>query len=651
MNRENTVEPAALLRQLADWNHELAERALLPNSTLAVLGVALEQSLGERLDAPPDAILVVMLCGPTSAGKSTLLNALAGEEISRTGLGATTGAAVLYVHDEDDPARLFEYGEALGELARRPHTVIRHRCGGLLHKVLVDTPDIDSVVREHRLLTESLVHAADLMVFVTTPARYKDLEGAEWICRQRGHRAMAFVMNKWDREGIGRQYDERTVVEQDFRQMLAKRGFQDAHLFKFSARRWLERSAANSAITSPIDQDELREFPELIAWLGQGLDRSASTAIQERRQRAAWGRLAAAVTVALPESLERHPWIASSELALDEARLEGRRLALAAMAQFSNPYADSSLWPVTPGLFGIYAGWLAWFSALSQRLASITSSSKLALPWSLRAAGPSPGMPSKPEERSECSFGHTIVRHFHDTTWRLLVDSGTRGIPLEPVRSGWAETESRLSLQLHNLPERLASEIILNATRFSLRRATGKVAVYLIELALLSVLLLTTWRVGLGFAKGIYMDSGLVLSALVLLVAFLLLGHSLARLFFPSLRGQLHKSLEHSAQETVDNTWRDAQRCLQNHIQDTCRLTRQGREYLGQIDSIIRFLAKPIDDDLARLFGASSVGTEILSTLNPPESSTAVAFPPSSGLLDDAAAKKATECRRSPQFE
>ena len=100
----------------------------------------LVRSWGERLDLPGDPLLVVMLCGPTAVGKPSLINALAGAEISRPGLGAATSAGVVYVHEEDDPSRLFEYSEALGQLGREAASLVRHDRDELLHKVLVDTP-------------------------------------------------------------------------------------------------------------------------------------------------------------------------------------------------------------------------------------------------------------------------------------------------------------------------------------------------------------------------------------------------------------------------------------------------------------------------------------------------------------------------------
>src|SRR5688572_6602052 len=116
-----------------------------------------------------DTPLVVVLLGPTGAGKSSLMNALAGSAVSPSGvLRPTTRTAIVLVTESD--ARL---------LAEGPLRAVWPACrvvadGARPGVALVDSPDIDSVERANRALAAALIEASDLCVFVTTATRYAD---------------------------------------------------------------------------------------------------------------------------------------------------------------------------------------------------------------------------------------------------------------------------------------------------------------------------------------------------------------------------------------------------------------------------------------------------------------------------------------------
>ena len=118
-----------------------------------------------------DAPLVVLLVGPTGAGKSTIFNTIAGRAASPTGvLRPTTRLAVVLVHPDDRPA--LEDGAFVGI----PPGQLRFVEDEAVERGLavVDAPDIDSLEHANRALADRLVEAADLCCFVTTATRYAD---------------------------------------------------------------------------------------------------------------------------------------------------------------------------------------------------------------------------------------------------------------------------------------------------------------------------------------------------------------------------------------------------------------------------------------------------------------------------------------------
>ena len=194
-----------------------------------------------------DAPLLAVVGGSTGAGKSTLVNALVGHPVTRSGaIRPTTRQPVLLHHPSE--AAWFEGQRVLPTLSRIRGFVTSSPVpatsagpipdsGAMSSLVLVadpalpegiallDAPDVDSISDDNRKLAGQLLAAADLWIFVTTANRYADAVPWKLLLDAAGRDIMVAVV--LDRVPPGAEAE----VSEDLRGLLDREGLAAAQLF------------------------------------------------------------------------------------------------------------------------------------------------------------------------------------------------------------------------------------------------------------------------------------------------------------------------------------------------------------------------------------------------------------------------------------
>ena len=168
-----------------------------------------------------DAPLLVLLIGPTGAGKSSLLNTLVGFAASPSGVIRPTTREVVVLTRPGARDSLLGEGLPLSVLAADRLRLIESDDvpEGI---ALVDSPDVDSIEHANRELTDRLAEAADLGIFVTTATRYADRVPWEVLARARDRGLpLVVVVNR-----MPEVESDRSTVLEDVARLLAEAGIQ-----------------------------------------------------------------------------------------------------------------------------------------------------------------------------------------------------------------------------------------------------------------------------------------------------------------------------------------------------------------------------------------------------------------------------------------
>jgi|GEM_PF-2453836 len=291
MNDEKTRRTIAAAFERFSRRFEEPRALLIDEESRGELQKALDRAHGQLL-GPSEPVLTVALAGGTGVGKSTLINALAGKMIAEASEIRPTTRHINVYHHRDD-----SLGTLSDELANEANFVAHDRAE-LRHKMLVDAPDLDSFVIQHRVTTKALLRRSGLVLYVFSPERY--LEERTWsvLRGETEFSACAAVLNKSDRAGSP---DELEQICKDLRKNFASLGLPDIRLFRVCARAHVPGRDG----TLPESGAEVDDMAALRSYIEHELHGSEIAKILRTQRQAVVARLRAEVERVAPESVLR----------------------------------------------------------------------------------------------------------------------------------------------------------------------------------------------------------------------------------------------------------------------------------------------------------------------------------------------------------
>jgi hypothetical protein len=547
---------------------------------LSTIGRATLEGLAADLHRQAEALdverplLVIVLMGGTGVGKSTLLNALAGGAIAQASFTRpTTRDPVVYYHESIKPDRL--------PVELRHCRLAPHDRPTLEHKIIVDTPDLDSNEPANRERLKQVLPVADIVLYVGSQEKYHDQIGWQLFLEQRRRRAFAFVLNKWDRcvhsIGAGLRPDE------DLLRDLTAQGFEKPLLFRTCAQLWLSKvdpgrgeTEKNGVATdhgphanvptAPVPEGE--QFRELQNWLEMGLTRLEVEAIKARGVGQLLHHLSEGLASVCPPDLTevaarvRSAW----DKPLAEESAATTEVLLDSLDPYQREIEHHFAIQGQSRFHGMMAGYLHLFTRV--RYVGSTLTNRIPFVGGKAEAAPSWDLSKLTRACSDVAANRQLDARARALSNRLLLAASDQGFPIgslaDPVEAAgmtdWRQRHSRALSEVLQRVERQWTKP--TGTGRLVQSGLVMAADFLPPLSLFAGVVLMLWRMIDPFKVGYEWNLSIVLIPVVALLAVLVILHLLIVLLMPlrwaSIRGEFGRQLSARIQEDLEAAYSSA---------------------------------------------------------------------------------------------